>query len=142
MGKPTADELISLKIFGLSPACVKELRASGIDATNFQDLISYRIFKVTPEFVAGMKAAGFSSIPAKRLVELRTQGITPEFARTMKQQYPDVTVEQLLQLRIFHIDDAFIASAKSHGFEHLTIDKLVQLRISGLLDDNNQRSEK
>lgn len=141
-GKPTADEMISLKIFGVTPETVKELRASGLDATSFQDLVSYHIFKVTPEFVAGMKAAGFSGIPAKKLVELRVQGVTPEFARATKQQFPDVTVEQLTQLRIFHIDDAFIASAKSHGFDHLTIDKLVKLRMSGLLDDGNQRSEK
>jgi beta-lactamase regulating signal transducer with metallopeptidase domain len=141
-GKPTADEMISLKIFGVTPETVKELHASGLDATSFQDLVSYRIFKVTPEFVAGMKEAGFSGIPAKKLVELRVQGVTPEFARATKQQFPDVIVEQLTQLRIFHIDDAFIASAKSHGFDHLTIDKLVKLRISGLLDDSNQRSEK
>ena len=112
-GKPTADELISLKIFGVTPETVKELRASGLDATSFQDLVSYRIFKVTPEFVGGMKDAGFSGIPAKKLVELRVQGVTPEFARATKQQFPDVTVEQLVQLRIFHIDEAFMASAKS-----------------------------
>jgi len=53
-----------------------------------------------------------------------------------------VTLDQLVQLRIFHIDDAFMASAKSHGFDNLTIEKLVKLRISGLLDDDNQRSEK
>ena len=141
-GKPTGDELVSLKIFGVTPDTVKELRASGIDAISFQDLISYRIFKITPEFIAGMKAAGFTPIPAKKLVELRVQGVTPEFARATKQQFPDVTVDQLAQLRIFHIDDAFMASAKSHGFDHLTIDKLVKLRISGLLDDSNQRSEK
>ncbi len=141
-GKPTADELVSLKIFGVTPETVKELHASGLDATSFQDLVSYRIFKVTPEFVAGMKDAGFSGIPAKKLVELRVQGVTPEFARATKQQFPDVTVEQLVQLRIFHIDEAFVASARSHGFDHLTIDKLVKLRMSGLLDDSNERSEK
>ncbi|HMH13014.1 MAG TPA: M56 family metallopeptidase [Edaphobacter sp.] len=141
-GKPTADELISLKIFGVTPETVKELRASGLDATSFQDLVSYRIFKVTPEFAAGMKDAGFSNIPAKKLVELRVQDVTPEFARAAKQQFSDVTAEQLVQLRIFHIDEAFIASAQSQGFDHLTIDKLVKLRISGLLDDSSQRSEK
>jgi hypothetical protein len=141
-GKPTADELVSLKIFGVTPESLKELKASGLEPTCFQDLISYRIFKVTPEFVAGMKDAGFSSIPPKKLVALRVQGVTPEYARTTKQQFPEVTLDQLVQLRIFHIDEAFIALAKSHGFDHLSIDKLVKLRISGLLDDGNQRSEK
>ncbi len=142
LGKPTADELVSLKIFGVTPEYVKELKGMGIEATSIQDLTSYKIFKVTPEFVAAMKAAGFSSIPSKKLVALRVHGVTPEFIQTTKRQFPDVTLDQLVQLRIFHIDDAFMASAKSHGFDNLTIEKLVKLRISGLLDDDNQRSEK
>ena len=142
LGKPTADELVSLKIFGVTPEYVKELKGMGIAPTSIQDLTSYKIFKVTPEFVAAMKAAGFSSIPSKKLVELRVHGVTPEFIQTTKRQFPDVTLDQLVQLRIFHIDDAFMASAKSHGFDNLTIEKLVKLRISGLLDDDNQRSEK
>ena len=141
-GKPTADELVSLKIFGVTPEYVKELKGMGIEATSFHDLTSYKIFNVTPEFVAAMKAAGFSSIPSKKLVALRVQGVTPEFIQTTKRQFPDVTLDQLVQLRIFRIDDAFVASAKSHGFDNLTIEKLVKLRISGILDDDNQRSEK
>jgi beta-lactamase regulating signal transducer with metallopeptidase domain len=140
-GKPTADQLVQLKIFGVKPETVSALKAAGIAPTNFHDLISYQIFKVTPEFVAGMKDAGFSPIPANKLTALRVQNVTPEFAKAARQQYPDITLDQLIQLRIFHIDQAFIASAKSHGFNQLSIDKLVRLRISGLLDDGNQKSE-
>jgi beta-lactamase regulating signal transducer with metallopeptidase domain len=140
-GKPTADQLVAMKIHGVTPAYVSELRASGMEAKSFEDLIEYRIFQVTPEYIAAMKAAGFGQIPTKKLVELRIHGVTPEFAKTTKQQYPDVTVDQLAQLRIFHIDEAFIADAKRHGFDNLTIEKLVKLRISGLLDDD-ERSEK
>jgi beta-lactamase regulating signal transducer with metallopeptidase domain len=140
-GKPTADELVTMKIHGVSPETVSRLRAAGMAPKNINDLVSYQIFKVTPEFVAGMKEAGFSSIPSEKLVALRIHNVTPEFAKSAKQQYPDITVDQLLQLRIFRIDDAFIASAKSHGFNQLTIDKLIKLRISGLLDDGGQKSE-
>jgi hypothetical protein len=84
-----------------------------------------------------MKAAGFDSIPPDKLVALRVHHVTPEYARTVKQQYPDVTLDQLMQLRIFHIDDAFIADAKRHGFNSLSIEKLVKLRISGVLGDTD-----
>ena len=141
-GKPTADELIAMKIHGVSPSEVAELKAAGINPGNYQDLITYRIFRVTPEFVAGMKSAGFSNISAKKLVELRIQGVTPEFAKSTKQQWPDATVDQMVQLRIFNINGAFIASAKRHGLEPLTIDKLVRLRISGILDDEPADGEK
>ncbi len=141
-GKPTTDDLIAMKIHGVSPGEVAELKSAGIEAGSYQDLISYRIFKVSPEFVAGMKAAGYSNIPAKKLVELRIHGITPELAKATKQQFPTATLDELVQLRIFHIDEAFIASAKRHGLEPLTIEKLVRIRLSGLLDDDNQKSEK
>ena len=63
------------------------------------------------------------------------QSVTPEYARSITQQFPGVTVEEIVKTKIFNIDGAFIASAKSHGFGNLTLDKLVKLRISGILDD-------
>jgi beta-lactamase regulating signal transducer with metallopeptidase domain len=134
-GKPSAGDLIAMKIQGVTPEYVSELHAAGIEPSKVGDLISYRIFHVTPEFVAGMKAAGFDSIPPGKLIALRVQGVTPEYAKTVKQQYPNATLDELVQLRIFHIDDAFLAAAKRHGFTSLSIQKLVQLRISGVLDD-------
>jgi beta-lactamase regulating signal transducer with metallopeptidase domain len=136
-GKPSANDLIAMKVQGVTPEYVSGLRAAGIQPGSIRDLISYRIFGVTPEFLAGMKAAGFDSIPPKKLIALRVQGVTPEYARTVKQQYPNVTTDELVQLRIFHIDDAFLAAAKRHGFASLSIQKLVQLRISGVLGEDD-----
>ncbi len=140
-GKPTADELIAMKVQGVTPEYVSELRTAGLQPSSVQDLVSYRIFKVTPEFVAAMKAAGFDAIPPEKLVALRVHNVTPEYARTAKQQYPNVTLDQLVQLRIFHIDDAFLADAKRHGFNSLSIEKLVQLRISGVLGDSDSEAK-
>ena len=137
-GKPSADELIAMKIQGVTPEYVSGLRAAGLQPGSSGDLVSYRIFHVTPEFLSGMKAAGFDSISPKQLIELRVQGVTPSYAKTVKQQYPAATIDELVQLRIFHIDDAFLASAKRHGFTSLSIQKLVQLRISGVLGDDTE----
>jgi beta-lactamase regulating signal transducer with metallopeptidase domain len=140
-GKPSADDLIAMKVQGITPEYVSELRAAGMQPGSIRDLISYRIFRVTPEFLAGMKAAGFDSIPPQKLVALRVHGVTPEYARTVKQQYPNATIDELVQLRIFHIDDAFLAAVKRHGFSSLSIEKLVQLRISGVLGDTDKEAK-
>jgi len=140
-GKPSADELIAMKIHGVTPEYVSQLRAAGLQPGSIGDLVSYRIFGVTPEFLAGMKAAGFDAIPPKKLVQLRVHGVTPEYARTVRQQYPNATIDELVQLRIFRIDDAFLAAAKRHGFSSLSIEKLVQLRISGVLGDDDAEAK-
>jgi hypothetical protein len=102
-----------------------------------QDAVSFRIFNITPEFVSGMKAAGFDGLDSKQLFSMRIQGVTPEYARMLKQKFSGITGEELVQARIFHIDDEFIAQASRHGFTNLPFKKLVQLRISGLLDDES-----
>jgi beta-lactamase regulating signal transducer with metallopeptidase domain len=140
-GKPSADDLIAMKVHGVTPEYVSQLRAAGLQPGKFGDLVSYRIFKVTPEFMSAMKAAGFDSIPPEKLVALRVHNVTPEYARTVKQQYPNATIDELVQLRIFHIDDAFLAAAKRHGFTSLSIEKLVQLRISGVMGDTDAEAK-
>jgi hypothetical protein len=137
-GKLSADDLVACKVQGITPEYIASLKQNGLEVKTVQDAISYRIFEVTPEFVAGMKAAGFGSLSSEQLIALRTQGITPEYARSITQQYPGATVDDLVKTRIFNIDAAFIAMAKKHGFSDLTLDKLVKLRISGVLEDESK----
>ena len=134
LGKPTADQLVACKIQGVSPEAIAEMKKQGFEVKSFDDAVSFRIFDVTPEFIAGMKSAGFE-VDSKQAVALRVQGITPEYARSIKQQYPTANVDDLLQTKIFNIDADFIAQAKRHGFNDLSLKKLVQLRISGIMDD-------
>jgi beta-lactamase regulating signal transducer with metallopeptidase domain len=137
-GKPSADELIACKIHGISPEALQQFKQQGLEVKSLQDAISFKIFQVTPEFTAQMKAAGFTNLDSKKLVALRVQNVTPEYARSITQQFPGATVDDVMQTKIFHIDAGFIASARSHGFNNLTLQKLVQLRISGLLDDQEK----
>jgi len=134
-GKLSADDLVACKIQGVSPEAIQEMKKQGLEVASVHDAITYRIFQVNPEFVAGMKAAGFTNLNSKDLVSLRVQGVTPEYAKSITQQYPGATVEDIVKTKIFNIDSEFIASAKAHGFKDLNLEKLVKLRISGILDD-------
>ena len=138
-GKLSADDLIACKIQGITSEYIAGLKQNGLEVKNIQDAISYHIFQVTPEFVASMKAAGYGGLSSQELLALRIQGITPEYARSIAQQFPGATADDLVKTRIFNIDAAFIALAKKHGFTDLSLDKLMKLRISGVLDDNESK---
>ncbi len=136
-GKLSADDLIACKIQGVTPESIQEMKKQNLEIDSIQDAISYRMFQVTPEFVAGMKAAGFDNLGSKQLLSMRIQGVTPEYAQKIKQQFPNATADDVISTRIFNIDAAFIADAQRHGFNNLSLQKLVALRISGLLDDES-----
>jgi beta-lactamase regulating signal transducer with metallopeptidase domain len=135
-GKLSADDLIACKIQGVTPEVIAKFKEEGFEVKTVHDAITYRIFNLTPEYAAGMKAAGFDGLDAKQLVAMKVQGVTPEYAKALRQQFPGVTAKNVVEARIFGIDAAFVASAKQHGFSNLSFDKLVQLRNSGLLDDD------
>jgi predicted metal-dependent phosphotriesterase family hydrolase len=81
-----------------------------------------------------MKQKGFGDLDVHQLVSLKAQGMTPEYAGWLKQNFPQATTEQLRRAATFHIDDKFVADAKSHGFDGNDLDKLLKLKMSGLLD--------
>jgi len=138
-GKLSADDLIACKIQGVTPEFIANIKQSGLEVKSIQDAISYRIFDVSPEFIAQMKAAGFSGMSSQQLLAMRVQGVTPEYARSIVQQFPGATAEDIVKTRIFNIDAAFIEMAKKHGFTGLSLEKLVQLRISGIFDDESNK---
>ncbi len=138
-GKLSADDLVACKIFNLTPEFIANLKQKGIEVKTVKDAISYRIFDVTPEYVAGMKAAGFDNLGPEKLLALRVQGITPEYASQITQQFAGSTVDDVIKSRIFNIDATFVAKASAHGFTGLSLQKLVELRISGVLDDDSPK---
>jgi hypothetical protein len=164
LGKPTVRELIALKSMGVTPEYVASLKQSGIAPKDFHEvvteksmgvtpeyaaemkqkgfgdlnvheLITMKALGVTPEYAAAMKQQGFGDMNVHELVSLKAQGMTPEYAGWLKQQFPQATMEELRRAAIFHLNDKFLAEAKAHGFDTKDLDKLLRLKMSGLLEE-------
>jgi beta-lactamase regulating signal transducer with metallopeptidase domain len=135
LGKPSVHDLIAMKSLGVTPEYLASLKQSGLGPKDLQEAISMKALGITPEYAAAMKQAGFAGLDANELVALKAQGMTPEHAKWLKQQFPQATPDDLQQAAVFHIDDKFMAEAKSHGFDSKDLDKLVKLKMSGLLDE-------
>jgi hypothetical protein len=65
-----AEKLIAFKIHGVNADEVKQYRAMGYQPTA-DELIQMRIFKVTPEFIQHMQARGLNNLTIAKLVQIR-----------------------------------------------------------------------
>jgi hypothetical protein len=81
-----------------------------------------------------MKQKGFGDVNVHELISLKAQGMTPEYAGWLKQKFPQATTDELRRAAVFHLDDKFVADARTHGFDSNDLDKLLKLKMSGLLD--------
>jgi len=134
LGTPNLHDLIGLKAQGITPEYAAEMKASGIPAKDLHELISMKAVGVTPEYAKEMASIGFPDLSTQRLISLRAQGVTPDYVRWVKQNFPNAETHDLERAAVFHIDPAFVAKAKSHGFNDTSLDKLVKLKMTGLLD--------
>jgi hypothetical protein len=65
-----AGKLIAFGVHGVNPDDVKQYRAMGYNPTA-DELIQMRIFKVTPDFIHRMEARGFNNLTISKLVQIR-----------------------------------------------------------------------
>jgi beta-lactamase regulating signal transducer with metallopeptidase domain len=134
-GKPSVHELISLKALGVTPEYIAELKQSGLGPKDFHEVTTEKALGITPQYAAEMKKTGFGDMNLQELISLKAQNVTPEYVAWLKQQFPQITLDELRRAAVFHLDDKFLAAAKSHGFDGKDLDKLLRLKMSGLLDE-------
>ena len=133
----SAHELVTTKSMGVTPEYATEMKKAFGENLTVHELVATKSMGVTPEYAAQMKQAGIGNLTVHELIAMKSQGMTPEYAGWLKQHFPNATPEQLHRAAVFHLDDKFLADARAHGFTDNNLDKLLRLKMSGLLSDNN-----
>ena len=96
----TMEDLVKARIFKIDADYVRQVHDMGFANNNFEDLVKFRIFKVTPEYLSELKAAGINELSSEDVVKFRIFKIDPEFIRAEKARDPNVTAEELVQMKI------------------------------------------
>jgi hypothetical protein len=71
----TVDEIIALKIHGVTPEYIRQMRAAGLEA-NSRELVSLKIQEVTPEFVEKIRIRGIKDLTIHQIISLKLSGIS------------------------------------------------------------------
>jgi beta-lactamase regulating signal transducer with metallopeptidase domain len=134
MGTPTMHDLISMKALGITPEYVAELKSGGLAPGDLHELISFKSVGVTPEYAKSMASAGFTGLSAHDLVSLKAQGVSPDYVHWIRTTFSNADLQEVQKAAIFHIDQEFMNKAKAHSFNSTDLDKLVKLKMTGLLN--------
>lgn len=94
------EELVKARIFKVDADYVRQVKDMGFTEQGFEGLVKFRIFKVTPEFLNDLRSAGLDKMDAEDIVKARIFKIDADFIRQAKAEDPNVTMEDLVQMKI------------------------------------------
>ena len=94
------EDLVKARIFKIDADYVKKVHDMGFIDKDFEGLVKFRIFKVTPEFLAELKNEGFANLSSEEVVKFRIFKIDSDFIRKAQAADPNVTVEEMVQMKI------------------------------------------
>ena len=94
------EDLVKARIFKIDASWVRDVNAMGFADSDFEQLVKFRIFKVTPEFLQSLRNEGFANLNPEEVVKFRIFNIDTDFIRKAKAEDPNVSVEDLVQMKI------------------------------------------
>lgn len=107
----------------------RSLQQAHIRGVTTDNLIALRIFNVDPAYAQAFVAMGYEQPDADKLIALKVQGVNADEVRQIRALGLQPTLDELIQIRIFHITPDFVHRMKDRGLKNLTISKLVQIKI-------------
>ncbi|WP_342377851.1 peptidase M56 [Myxococcus stipitatus] len=132
-GQPlTVDQLVELKLAGVTPEKVRELESLGYEAT-VSDVVELGHTGVTLEYLKQMNAAFGRKLPTDMLVELRAVGVTPEYVRALRESgFETKDPDEVVQARAVGVSEEYVRELGAAGYSNLSLEDLSHLRAVGV----------
>jgi hypothetical protein len=128
------DQIIALKVQGVTPDYVRAIRAEGLDP-NVNELLAMKIQGINPEYVREIRSTGLKPT-VNDFIALRVQGVTPGYVRIIQSQgWKNVTTSQIISMRVQGVEPGDAAEYQRLGLKEVTPDQLIALRVQGVTPD-------
>jgi len=130
LGDLTVDQLIALKIQGVTPEYVKQMHDSGLHP-DADELISMKVQGITPDYVREMRTATGQPLDIDNLIGLKVQGVTPEYIKQMHDLGIKSDADEIIGMKVQGITPNYVKEFNTLGF-HPSADELIGMKVQGV----------
>lgn len=125
----SADELISMKIQGVTPAYVKEIRELGLQPSA-DEFVGMRVQGITPEYMREMRTID-ANLSVDELIGMKVQGVTPQYANDIRGLGLKFDAENLIGMKVQGIAPDYVRGMQAIGLKPDT-DELIGMKVQGI----------
>jgi beta-lactamase regulating signal transducer with metallopeptidase domain len=130
----TVDELISLKVQGVTADYIKSMKEyikSKDGKLDVDELIGMKVQGITGDYVSQMKAATGQNVDADELIGLKVQGVTPEYVRQMHELGLKTDADDIIGMKVQGITPEYVKEMRGLGLQ-LDSDDIIGMKVQGV----------
>jgi bla regulator protein blaR1 len=131
LGDLTVDQLIALKIQGVTPEYVKQMHDIGLHP-DADELIGMKVQGITPDYVREMRSATGQPLDIDNLIGLKVQGVTPEYVKQMHDLGIKSAADEIIGMKVQGITPEYVREMRAATGQSLDGDDLIGLKVQGV----------
>src|SRR5213082_64122 len=138
--QPNAEELIGMKVQGITPEYISEMRKFDSNV-GVDELIGMKVQGITPEYVRGFHDLGLQP-NTEDVIGLKVQGVTPDYVKEMRAIGLKPNTEELIGMKVQGVTPQYVKSMQAAGFKDLECDELIGAKVQGITPEFIEKARK
>jgi len=127
--KPTADEFVGMRVQGITPDYIREMRSISQNLS-VDDLIGMKVQGISPQYANEMRGLGLKADP-ENLIGMKVQGITPQYVNDMRGLGLKTDADDLIGMKVQGITPEYVRGMQGLGFKPDS-EELVGMKVQGV----------
>jgi bla regulator protein blaR1 len=132
-GDLSVDEIIELKVQGVSPEFISGISRSGLGKPPASQLIELKVQGVRPEYVGDILALGFGPFTTREFIDLKVHGVPTDLFRALKDcGFLHIGAREIIDAHIQGLAPGHLREARKYG-PNLTLQQITRMKVAGVL---------
>jgi hypothetical protein len=138
--QPTSDEIVGMKIQGVTPKYIRDMRTVAQNPS-VDELIGMKIQGVTPQYVRELRELGLQ-VGADEIVGMKVQGVTPEYVKELRATGIHPDADEIIGMKVQGVTAEYVKTLQAAGFKDLTCDEVIGAKVQGITPEFVEKARK